>query len=128
MKISKVTPILVVEAIEPCLAFWTGPMGYTQTVVVPHEDRLGFVLLVKEGAGQVMMQTRASVAVDLALELPPACILYMDVPSLEGALAATTGATIIVPPRTTFYGAREAFVQDAAGNVVAFAEHQATAL
>jgi uncharacterized glyoxalase superfamily protein PhnB len=123
MKVNKVTPILVVDAIEPCLAFWTGPMGYTKTVEVPHEDRLGFVLLVKDGAGELMMQTRASVQADLALEPIPACMLYLDVPSLEAALAATTGTTIVVAPRKTFYGAREAFLRDRAGNVFGFAEH-----
>ncbi len=127
MNVTKVTPILVVDAIEPCLPFWTGPMGYTKAVEVPHEGRLGFVLLTKEG-GELMMQTRASVAADLpAMKLDVTCVLYMDVPSLDAALEEAKGATVLVPPRTTFYGAREAFLRDASGNVFGFSEQVKTA-
>ena len=123
MDVTKVTPILVVDAIEPCLPFWTGPMGYEKAVEVPHEGRLGFVLLTRAG-GEIMMQTRASIAADLpALRLDVTCVLYMDVPSLDAALAEAQGAEVLVPPRKTFYGAREAFLRDASGNVFGFAEH-----
>ncbi len=122
---TKATPILVVDAIEPALAFWTGPMGYAKTVEVPHEGRLGFVLLTSP-RGEVMLQTRASIAADMpSLKLDVTCVLYMDVPSLDDAVAALAGAEVVVPKRETFYGAREIFVRDPAGNVLGFAEHVA---
>ena len=115
MKIKNATPILVVDAIEPCLPFWTGPMGYEKQVEVPHEGKIGFVLLTRDDR-ELMMQTRASVAADLpALKLDVTCVLYFDVPSLDQALAEAKGATVLVPPRETFYGAREAFLRDASG-------------
>jgi uncharacterized glyoxalase superfamily protein PhnB len=123
MNITKVTPILVVDRIEPCLPFWEGQLGYARVVEVPHEGALGFVVLTRAGS-EIMLQTRASVAVDLpaVAARAPATVLYADVASLDDALAATAGTTVLVPPRTTFYGAREAAVLDPAGNVVIFAE------
>jgi uncharacterized glyoxalase superfamily protein PhnB len=72
-----------------------------------------------------MLQTRASIAADFpALKLDVTCVLYMDVPSLDAALAETKGATVVVQPRKTFYGAREAFLRDPSGNVFGLAEHE----
>jgi uncharacterized glyoxalase superfamily protein PhnB len=125
MNITKVTPILVVDQIEPALALWTGPLGYEKQVEVPHEGRAGFVLLAKNGH-EVMMQTRASLRADLpgVAKLGVACILYMDVDSLRAAIAAVKGLEVVVAERETSYGAREVFVRDAVGNVIGFAEHK----
>lgn len=123
MTIEKVTPILIVEAIEPALTFWVDQLGYTKTTEVPHGDRLGFVILT-HGSIELMLQTRASIADDLpaVLESGATCALFAEVRSLEGALAATKGAKVVVPPRTTFYGMREAVVIDPGGHPVVFAE------
>ena len=45
MKINKLTPVRIVEAIEPCLPFWCDALGYEKKTEVPHGDRLGFVIL-----------------------------------------------------------------------------------
>ena len=126
MKITKVTPIHVVERIEPCLPMWTGPLGYKKLVEVPHGDRLGFVLL-EGAAGSVMLQTRESLGEDLPaiVARTVTAFLYVDVESLDEALAAVKGAEIVVPVRTTFYGAREACIADASGTLIVFAEHAA---
>jgi uncharacterized glyoxalase superfamily protein PhnB len=123
MNITKVTPVLVVDAIEPCLPFWETQLGYTKAVEVPHEGALGFVLLTREGS-EIMIQSRASLAADLPAiaARSPGIVLYADVASLDAALDATRDATVLVPPRTTFYGAREAAVIDPAGHPVIFAE------
>ena len=122
MKIDKLTPILVVDAIEPALAFWTGALGYEKVVEVPHEGRLGFVLLQKDGH-EVMLQTKASIAADLPAMAGTPCALYADVKSIQAAQKAVgEHATVIAGPRETFYGAREVWVRDPAGNVIGFAE------
>ena len=126
MKVNKVTPILVVDAIEPLLPFWHGRLGFEKVVEVPHEGCLGFVLLARDGH-EVMLQTRASIAADVpaVAALAPACALYCDVDSLDAAVAAVEGATVLVPRRKTFYGADEVWVRDPGGAVVGFAEvHQ----
>jgi uncharacterized glyoxalase superfamily protein PhnB len=124
LKITKATPILVVDAIEPVLPFWTGPLGFEKQVEVPHEGHVGFVILARAGK-EVMMQTRASLEVDVpaVAKTGVTSILYMDVPSIDAAIAATKGLEVLVPKRDTPYGAREIFVRDAAGNVLGFAEH-----
>ena len=60
MKMNRLTPVLMVEAIEPCLPFWVDRLGFSKTVEVPHGDRLGFAILVRDGV-ELMYQTRASV-------------------------------------------------------------------
>ena len=65
MTISKLTPVLMVEAIEPVLDFWIKRLGFNKTTEVPHEGHLGFVILEKDGI-EIMYQTKASVAADIA--------------------------------------------------------------
>jgi uncharacterized glyoxalase superfamily protein PhnB len=124
VRINKVTPILIVDSIEPALALWTGPLGYEKQVEVPYDGKAGFVLLTRGGT-EIMMQTRASIEADVpaVAKLGVSSALYMDVESLEDAIRATPGAEVIVAERTTFYGAREVFIKDAAGNVLGFAQH-----
>ena len=40
-----VAPTITVDAIEPCLPFWTDAQGVELTVNVPHEDLLGVAIL-----------------------------------------------------------------------------------
>jgi catechol 2,3-dioxygenase-like lactoylglutathione lyase family enzyme len=123
MKLMKMTPILYVEAIEPCLPFWTDRLGFSLTTQVPQDDRIGFVILERAGI-EVMMQTRASVEADVpAVAATPrgASILFIEVESLDPVLAAVDGVPVVVPRRTTFYGADEIFVREPGGNIIGFA-------
>jgi hypothetical protein len=45
VKIVNVTPILIVERIEPLLDLWQNKLGFEKVAEVPHEGQLGFVLL-----------------------------------------------------------------------------------
>ena len=47
----KITPVLIVDEIEKSLPFWIERMGFTKTVEVPEGDGLGFVIVVRDGAG-----------------------------------------------------------------------------
>ena len=124
--IEKVTPIHIVDRIEPCLAFYCDALGYAKRAEVPHGDALGFVLL-ENAAGEVMLQTRASLADDLptAAERKPESALFVEVKSLvqlQKALKKAKDVRVLVDERTTFYGMRETVVLDPAGWVVVFAE------
>jgi uncharacterized glyoxalase superfamily protein PhnB len=122
--IRKLTPVLLVEAIEPCLDLWVKRLGFEQTVEVPEGDRLGFVILVKDGI-EVMYQSRASVAKDVPAFGTRAlgqANLYFEVSDLSEIERALKGMKLAVPKRKTFYGATEIGVQDPAGNVIMFAE------
>lgn len=117
------TPILLVEAIEPCLGFWE-KLGFAVTVQVPNGNALGFVIL-KNGPVEVMYQTRASAAEDVPAmaDFPSsASILYIHVTNLDEVIAALGDAPVLVPKRSTFYGATEYAVREPAGNAVSFSE------
>lgn len=120
----KLSPVLVVDAIEPCLPFWTDRLGFVKTAEVPDGDRLGFVILSKDGI-EVMYQSRESVGKDIpALAGTPAggTMLYIEVSDVAEVEKAVKGAEIVVPRRQTFYGADEIGVRETGGNMVMFAK------
>ncbi len=122
---NKLSPVLVVEAIEPCLPFWTERLGFAKTVEVPEGDRLGFVILTKDGV-EVMYQSRDSVRKDIPpLADSPAggTNLYLEVTDVAAVERAVEGLEIVVPRRKTFYGADEIGVREPGGNVVIFSQH-----
>jgi uncharacterized glyoxalase superfamily protein PhnB len=122
--IKKLTPVLYVEAIEPCLDLWVDRLGFAKQVEVPEGDRIGFVILAKNGV-EIMYQSRASVAKDVpafAKRSLGQTNLYVEVGDLAAIEQALEGMKLVLPRRTTFYGATEIGVQDAAGNVIVFAE------
>jgi uncharacterized glyoxalase superfamily protein PhnB len=121
--VKQLTPILLVEEIEPCLPFWVDRMGFTKVAEMPDGDRLGFVILVRDGV-QIMYQTRSLMAADIPAlangSIPGSTILYIDVSNIEETSERLEGADVIVPLRQTTYGRAEIFVREPAGNVVAF--------
>lgn len=123
-QLRRITANLVVDAIEPCLPFWCGRLGFEQTAAVPHEDALGFVILARDGV-ELMLQSRASVAADVAPLATESfrSALYLEVASLAPWRTALADVARVVPDRRTFYGADEILVRDPAGNVVVFAAH-----
>jgi uncharacterized glyoxalase superfamily protein PhnB len=119
-----ITPNLIVESIESCLSFYVDRLGFEKTIEVPHEDKLGFVIL-KHGEVELMLQSRASAAADVAgLDDASRAALYIRVDQLAPVRQALDGWPRVVPERTTFYGAREIIVRDPAGNVLAFASRE----
>jgi hypothetical protein len=113
--IRKLTAVVVVDAIEPALPAWEA-LGFARAAEVPHDGRLGFVILAKDGL-ELMLQTRASVAADLGIE-PPAVALYADVGDLAAARRALGAVEVVIDRRTTDYGATESWVRDGAGTLI----------
>lgn len=126
----KATPIMVVEAIEPCLPFWTDRLGFEVTATVPHDDVIGFAMLGKGGV-ELMYQTKASVDADLGAsgtsgdlggELAGSTTtLFIEVDAIDPLVDALDGVDVVVPRRTTFYGMDELFVRAPCGTLVGFA-------
>jgi hypothetical protein len=65
----KLSPVLVVDEIEPCLPFWIDRLGFEKTTEVPEGSKLGFVILRKDDV-EVMYQTRESVQKDVPALVP----------------------------------------------------------
>ena len=127
MQIKKITAVLLVEDVEPCVAFWTERMGFEKTAAVPDGDKLAFAMLQKGGV-ELMYQSFASAEKDVK-DAPVAelarkgpTFLFVEVDDLEATIAAIQGAPVIMPKRTTFYGSTEIGIQDPAGHVVTFAQ------
>ena len=119
----KATPVLYVEEVEPCVAFWVERLGFEVTGEVPHGDAVGFAMLERNGV-EVMYQSRASMEDDLpqAADAPTgATFLFVEVEDLDGVEAALEGVEPVVPRRQTFYGTDELIVRDPAGNTITFA-------
>lgn len=129
MNLTKITPVLYVNEVEPCVQFWTERFGFQKTAEVPDGDRLGFVILQRNDL-ELMYQSFASARKDapaIATEIEGGrTFLYMEVEKLEPFIAATKNANVVLPLRTTFYGAKEIGVKDPAGHVVVFAEMTAS--
>ena len=120
--LKKLSPVLLVDAIEPCLPFWDR-LGWVNVAEVPHGDVLGFVILVKDGL-EVMYQTRASVAADIAAltDLPTGgTFLFLEVDDLDAVIREIAGAPRVFERRTTFYGMDEIGVREPGGNAITFA-------
>jgi uncharacterized glyoxalase superfamily protein PhnB len=130
IEVKKVTAVLLVEEIEPCLNFWVERLGFTKTTEVPDGNKLAFVILQK-GATEVMYQTFASVEKDNVEAAKDArkgpTFLYVEVGDLDAVIAALKGVPVVLPVRTTFYGAKEIGVKDPAGHFVTFAQYGAAA-
>jgi uncharacterized glyoxalase superfamily protein PhnB len=123
----KLSPLLTVEAIEPCLSFWVERLGFAKTVEVPEGSSLGFVILAKDGV-EIMYQSRASVEKDIpalargASKALPAMGLFIEVSDVDEVERALAGIDPVIPRRRTFYGMDEVVVRDPGGYVVVFAQ------
>jgi glyoxalase/bleomycin resistance protein/dioxygenase superfamily protein len=121
----KLSPVLVVDEIEPCLSFWVDRLGFEKTAEVPEGSKLGFVILRKDDV-EVMYQSRESVEKDVPAMLPErgghSIGLFIEVSDVGAIERALEGWEIILPRRRTFYGMDEVGVREPGGNAVIFAQ------
>lgn len=132
--IRRVTPVLIVDRIEPALALWVDRLGFEKTAEVPEGDHLGFVILSRDGL-EIMYQTRQSVAAEIETAdlpralLPPAgsqTALFCEVEDLEEIRQKLQGFEILLSYRKTSYGAEELWLREPGGHVIGFAQFPET--
>lgn len=120
----KITAILFVDTVEPCLKFWVDALGFTKTVEVPDGDRLGFVML-NHGGAEVMLQTHRSAHADVGDAAGYAdglkCSLFVEVEDFDDVVRRTAAFPVILPIRETFYGMQEILLQEPGGHYVCLA-------
>jgi len=123
--VKKLSPVIFVEEIEPCLAFWVERLGFEKTIEVPEGDRLGFAAVLS-GNVEIMYQSRASVANDIPTlaegPFDKSGALFIEVADLDSIKSKLEGVAMIFAERRTFYGAREIGVRAPCGTAVIFAE------
>lgn len=124
--LKQLTPVLIVESVEPCLKFWVDRLGFAVTNEVPGPDGKLIFASVQLGPVEIMYQTRASVvdeqpgaAKDL---MGHSVALFITVDNLDKVEKSLAGAPIVKPRHKTFYGSTEMYVREPGGNTVGFAQ------
>jgi uncharacterized glyoxalase superfamily protein PhnB len=124
--LGSLTPVLVVDQVEPCVTFWVDRFGFIAENEVPGDDGRLVFASVKKGNIEVMYQTRASVIADRpasASELTGhSTALFVTTEDLDAVERALEGAPVVQPRHTTFYGSTEIYVREPGGNTVGFAQ------
>ena len=129
MNVKRITAILFVEQVDPCVQFWVERFGFEKAAEVPEGGRLAFAMLQKANV-ELMYQSYASAdqdvgAISQAVRKGPT-FLYLEVDNLDETIAAVKDAEVVMPKRTTFYGATEIGIKDPAGHFLTFAQFGAS--
>src|SRR4051812_23947572 len=122
------TPVLIVDEVEPCAEFWMTRLGFEKPSEVPGDDgKLIFCILQKDGI-EIMYQTKASVAAaspsqkgELTGHSTVLFITVSTMADLDAIEASMKGVAFTKERHQTFYGATEFYVREPGGNVVGFA-------
>ncbi|MGH7651699.1 MAG: VOC family protein [Gemmatimonadaceae bacterium] len=124
--LKQLTPVLIVDAVEPCIEFWVDRLGFAVTNEVPGTDGKLIFASVQLGPIEIMYQTRASVvdeqpgaAKDLMGHSVALFITVEDLDRIEKSLA---GVPVVKPRHDTFYGSTEIYIREPGGNTVGFAQ------
>lgn len=124
MLLKRLTPVLIVDRVEPCLAFWEERFGFARQNEVRGDDGALVFASVEKGDVEVMYQTRASVAAetpDAALD-GHSIVLFIAVDDFDAVEQALTGVPVVKPRHQTFYGSTEIYVREPGGHTVGFAQ------
>ena len=62
--LKSLAPVMIVEAVEPSLKFWTEQLGFAKDNEVPGPDGKMIFASAKKDGVEIMYQTRASVIAD----------------------------------------------------------------
>ena len=121
----KLTPVLLVNSILPCLPFWTERLGFIKVAEVPGPDGLPQFVILLGGGIEVMYQTWAAVEEEspaaAATPRGHSIALFLEIADLDRIDQALTGIPRVAERHTTFYGMEEISVREPGGAVVTFA-------
>jgi uncharacterized glyoxalase superfamily protein PhnB len=124
--LKQLTPVLIVDAVEPCIKFWTDRLGFEVTNQVPGPNGKLIFASVQKADIEIMYQTRASVVSEqpgAAGELLGHSVaLFITVGDLDTVEKALKGAPVVKARHETNYGSTEIYVREPGGNTVGFAQ------
>ena len=122
--VKRVAANLYVQDVRPCVAFWER-LGFVKTMEVPAGQGLAFAQM-KKGDLEVMYGSYESLGKEAAgmrkALLNSPAFLFVEVASLDQAIAAIRDAEVVSPVHATFYGSKEITVKDPGGNIITFAQ------
>jgi uncharacterized glyoxalase superfamily protein PhnB len=131
-KLLQLTPVLVVESVEPCLPFWEDRLGFRRENEVPGPDGQLLFASVSNDVIEIMYQTRSSELSEepeqtreaRALELQGhSVVLFIHVDDIDAVERAVAGSRVVKARHQTPYGTTELYVEEPGGNVVGFSMH-----
>jgi catechol 2,3-dioxygenase-like lactoylglutathione lyase family enzyme len=120
---SDLTPVLIVDAVEPTRAFFVDRLGFAVQTDLEHDGRLGFSMVAR-GNVTIMIQSDASLRADAGESYVPGpykASLYIDIDDVEAFVPEVADADVVLPLRRTAYGMHEIAVREPGGNIVVFA-------
>jgi uncharacterized glyoxalase superfamily protein PhnB len=124
--LSRLTPVLLVDSVEPCIRFWIERFGLAPESEVPGDDGKLVFAIVKKGDVEIMYQTRASALAerpDAADELTGhSTALFITTEDLDAVERALDGVPVVKARHKTFYGSEEIYIREPGGNTVGFAQ------
>jgi catechol 2,3-dioxygenase-like lactoylglutathione lyase family enzyme len=123
--VTRLTPVILVDQVAPCLPFWTERLGFQMVAEVPGPDGLAqFAMLVRDGV-EVMYQTWASTAAEskaaVAAPRGHSVLLFIEVADIDLVDRALAGIPRVAERHQTFYGMDEFSLREPGGAVVTFA-------
>lgn len=127
MNFTKLTPNLVVRDVQASIRFYTTVLGFRQTITVPDTPPFVFAS-VTAGNIEIFFNEQKAVAADyppLARDpLGGTLTLFLECEGIEEILSAVerSGARIVMPLKTQFYGMREFAFLDPDGWTITMAE------
>ena len=129
-RVTQLTPVMLVEQVEPSLAFWTERLGFAVENTVPGPDGGLLFASARRGAVEVMYQTVTSIAEEqpalaAALRAAPRAqpvTLFVAVDDLDAVERAMHDVPVVKARHTTFYGSDELYVREPGGVTVGFAQ------
>jgi uncharacterized glyoxalase superfamily protein PhnB len=123
VNVKRLAPNLYVQDVGPCVAFWER-LGFVKTMEVPDGKGLAFAKMNKDDF-EIMYGSYASLdkeAAGMRKLINSPAFLFVEVASLDAAVAATKGAEIVFDVHMTLYGSKEITVKDPGGNIITFAQ------
>ena len=126
MKYTKLTPNLVVHDVQAAIDFYTTVLGFKRAITVPDAPPYVFAS-VTAGDIEIFFNDQKAVAQDyppLAKDpLGGTMTLFLECEGIEEVLRAVekSGARIVMPLKTQFYGMREFAFMDPQGWTVTMA-------
>jgi lactoylglutathione lyase len=126
MAFKSLTPNLMVEDVSAAIAFYRDTLGLAVTGTMPAEGEGALVWAsLSAGAISLMVQARHSLEEELpqltGQPISASQTLYIGVDDADALYESIRSkAHVIKEPQTTFYGAREFYMQDPSGYILGF--------
>jgi len=123
VQFSEISPVFIVDAVEPTRAFFVERLGFIAVTDVVHGGALGFSML-RRDAVTIMVQSDAGLREDAGesyVSGPYKAWVYVRVDDVEALVPEIADADVVLPLRRTPYGMHEIGVREPGGNIVVFA-------